>query len=74
MFVNAKYKSTVAKLCKLIKPSGYLRMEGSLGGTFYMVGSERFYVFPLTRTMVEEAMQEAHMEDVKIEVVELKET
>ena len=56
------YKNAVAELCKLLKPNGYLFMNGVLGDTFYYVGEEKFSVFPLTKKMVKEAMNEAGME------------
>jgi hypothetical protein len=65
------YKSTVAKLCKLLKPNGYLLMFGILGETFYFVGDAKFCHFPVSRSMVEEAMKEAGIEEIKIEVYEI---
>ncbi|CAB4019676.1 nicotinamide N-methyltransferase-like [Paramuricea clavata] len=59
------YKKTVAELCKLLKPNGYLFMIGVLKETFYIVGEEKFSVFPLTEKMVKEAMNEVGMEIVK---------
>ena len=56
------YKNTVAELCKLLKPNGYLFMNGVLGDTFYYVGKEKFYNFPLTEKLVKEAMIEAGIE------------
>ena len=53
------YKNTVAELCKLLKPNGYLFMNGVMGQTFYFVGKEKFYTFPLTEKLVKEAMSEA---------------
>ena len=53
------YKNTVAELCKLLKPNGYLFTLGFLGQTFYPVGEEKFSTFPLTEKMVKEAMNEA---------------
>ena len=37
-----------------------------------MVGGEKFYAFPLTKAMVEDAMEKAQMEDIKIEMMEWK--
>ena len=59
------YKNTVAELCKLLRPNGYLFTMGFLGQTFYAVGKEKFSTFPLTEKMVKEAMNEAGMEIVK---------
>ncbi|CAB4019677.1 nicotinamide N-methyltransferase-like [Paramuricea clavata] len=59
------FKNTVAELCKLLKPNGYLFMNGVLEQTFYFVGDEKFSVFPLTEKMVKEAMNEVGMEIAK---------
>ncbi|CAB4041081.1 nicotinamide N-methyltransferase-like [Paramuricea clavata] len=56
------YKKVVAELCKFLKPNGYLFMNGVLEGTFYFVGEEKFYNFPITEKMVKEAMIEAGIE------------
>jgi hypothetical protein len=53
------YKNIVAELCKLLKPNGYLFMNGVLEQSFYFVSKEKFYTFPLTEKMVKEAMKEA---------------
>ena len=53
------YKNAVAELCKLLKPNGYLLMNGVMEQTFYFVGKEKFYTFPLTEKLVKEAMNEA---------------
>ena len=65
------YKSTVAKLCKLLKPNGYLLMFGILEETYYVVGDAKFYHFPVSRSMVEEAMKEAGIEEIKMELFEI---
>ena len=36
---EAQYKNIVAELCKLLKPNGYLFMNGVLEGTFYFIGN-----------------------------------
>ena len=59
------YKNTVAELCKLLKPNGYLFMVGFIEQTFYPVGEVKFSTFPLTEKMVKEAMNEAGMEIIK---------
>ena len=59
------YKNTVAELCKLLKPNGYLFILGFIEQTFYPVGEEKFSTFPLTEKMVKEAMNEAGMEILK---------
>ena len=56
---EAHYKNIVAQLCKLLKPNGYLFMNGVLEETFYVIGKEKFYCFPITEKMVKEAMSEA---------------
>ena len=56
------YKNIIAELCKLLKPNGYLFMNGVLEGTFYFVGEEKLHNFPLTEKMVKEAMIEAGIE------------
>ncbi|CAB4019994.1 nicotinamide N-methyltransferase-like [Paramuricea clavata] len=59
---EAHYKSSVAELCKFLKPNGYLFMNGVLEETYYYVGEEKFYNFPLTEKMVKAAMIEAGIE------------
>ncbi|CAB4000296.1 nicotinamide N-methyltransferase-like [Paramuricea clavata] len=59
------YRKTVAELCKLLKPNGYLFTLGFIGQTFYCVGEEKFSTFPLTEKMVKEAMNEAGMQILK---------
>ena len=59
---RAHYKNIVAQLCKLLKPNGYLFMNGVLEETFYVIGKEKFYCFPTTEKMVKEAMSEAGLE------------
>ena len=56
------YKNTVAELCKMLKPNGYLFMNGVLEQTFYFIGEEKFHTFPLTEKMIKEAMNEAGLE------------
>ena len=56
------YKNTVTELGKLLKPNGYLFMNGVLEETFYFVDKEKFYSFPLTEKLVREAMNEAALE------------
>ena len=62
------YKNTVAELCKLLKPNGYLFMNGTLEDTFYYVGEEKFYNFPVTEKLAKEAMNEAGIEIEKFVV------
>ena len=62
VYSEAQYKHIVAELCNLLKPNGYLFMNGVLEGTFYITGKEKFYSFPLTEKMVKEAMREAGLE------------
>ncbi|CAB3983777.1 nicotinamide N-methyltransferase-like [Paramuricea clavata] len=59
------YKNTVAELCKLLKPNGYLFILGFLEQTFYVLGEETFSTFPLTEKMVKDAMNEAGMQILK---------
>ena len=66
-----EYKSAISKLGKLIKPGGYLHMAGNLKESFYVVGKHKFRVLPLTREMVEEAMEDARMPVVNFEIMEL---
>ncbi|XP_028401854.1 nicotinamide N-methyltransferase-like [Dendronephthya gigantea] len=63
------YKSTVAKLCKFLKPNGYLIMFGIVNETFYTVGDARFYHFGVTQRMIEEALKDAGIEDLKMELL-----
>ena len=63
------YKNAIAELGRLIKPNGYLFMNGVLEQTFYFVGKEKFYTFPLTEKLIKEAMNEAGFEDTKFETI-----
>ena len=67
-----QYKSTVAKLCKLLKPNGYLCMFGVLDESVYTFGKTTFYHYPVPRMMVDEAMREAGLQDIKIDAMELE--
>ena len=67
---EAQYRNIVAELCKLFKPNGYLFMNGVLEGTFYFIGNDKFYNFPLTGKMVKEAMNEAGIETEKFTALE----
>ena len=67
-----EYKAAVVELCKLVKPGGYLYMAGTLESTFYTFAGERFYVFPLTQEVIEEAMQEGGILGVKFKTQPLK--
>ena len=62
------YKSTVAKLCKMLKPNGYLCMFGLFDESFYTFGKAKFYHYPVSRITLDEAMKEAGLEDIKVEV------
>lgn len=59
---EAHYKTIVAELSKLIKPNGYLFMNGVLEGTFYFIGNKKFYNYPMTEKMVKEAMNGSGIE------------
>ena len=67
---EAQYKNIVVELCKLLKPNGHLFMNGVLEGTFYIIGNNKFYNFPLTEKMVKEAMNEAGIEIEKFTALE----
>ena len=67
-----EYKNTVAKLCKFLKPNGYLCMFGVLKETFYSVGKEKFRVFPLTQVLIEEAMEAGGLQEIKFEQFDLE--
>ena len=67
-----QYKSAVAKLCKFLKPNGYLIMFGVVNETFYTVGDSTFCHFGVTRGMIEEALNEAGIEDIEMEFFDLR--
>jgi len=50
------YRHAIAKMKKYLKPGGYLVMYGVLGETYYMVGQERFYCFPLSKDLIEQTL------------------
>lgn len=43
-------------------------MYGVLNETYYTIGNEKFYSFPLTRSLIEDAMNDAGIEEIKFEV------
>ena len=65
------YKSTVAKLCKMLKPNGYLCMFGLFDESFYWFGTAKFYHYPVSRITLDEAMKEAGLQDIKVEVFDV---
>ena len=50
------YRHAIAKLKTFLKPGGFIALYGVLGETFYMVGQEKFYCFPLSKELVEETL------------------
>ena len=62
-----EYKDQVTYLAGLVRPGGYLRMQGVLEQTFYTV-NEKLYTFYLTKEMVLESMKEAGITNVVIEL------
>lgn len=64
------YKKIVAELCKLLKPNVYLFMNGVVQGTFYFIGKDKFYNFPISEKIVKEAMNESGIEIEKCAVLE----
>ena len=67
-----EYKRTVTKLCKFLKPNGYLCMFGVLNETFYCVGKVKFRTFPVTQVMIEEAMKAGGIQEINFEQFDLK--
>ena len=67
-----QYRSAVAELCKLLKPGGYLFMYGVLEETFYSIGKDKFSVFPLTESMLEDAMTQGGLHDIYIQTMDTK--
>ena len=67
-FSKEHYKITVAKLCKMLKPNGYLCMSGVFDESFYAFGEAKFCHYPVSRITLDEAMKEAGLEDIKVEV------
>ncbi|KAJ7355138.1 hypothetical protein OS493_027927 [Desmophyllum pertusum] len=50
------YRHAIVKLRRYLKPGGFVLMFGVLGESFYMVGQEKFYCFPLSKDMIEETL------------------
>ena len=50
------YRNAIAKLKRYLKPGGYVVMFGVLEETYYMVGQEKFYCFPLSKNLIEETL------------------
>ena len=50
------YRQAIAKLKGYLKPNGHIVMFGVLGESYYMVGQERFYCFPLSKNFIEETL------------------
>lgn len=48
------YRHAIGKLKRYLKPGGYIVMYGVLEETYYFVGQERFYCFPLTTNLIQE--------------------
>ena len=65
------YKSTVTKLCKLLKPNGFLCMFGVFDESFYTFGKTTFHHYPLPRMKLDETMKEAGLQDIKVDVMEI---
>ena len=53
-----------------VNQTGISVYEGVLEGTFYIIGNNKFYNFPLTEKMVKEAMNEAGIEIEKFTALE----
>ena len=66
------YKSTIHKLSRFLKPNGCLLMFGVLDETFYTVGEATFRHFQVNQNLVEEALREAEIEEIKIEIYDLE--
>lgn len=66
------YKSTVEKLCKMLKPNGYLCMFGVLEESFYTFGKAKFHHYALSHNTLDEAMKEAGLQDIKVEALEIR--
>ncbi|XP_072281441.1 nicotinamide N-methyltransferase-like [Pyxicephalus adspersus] len=53
------YISNLKKFAKLIKPGGQLLIFGSLNGTYYMVGEDKFFTFTYDENFMRKAIEEA---------------
>lgn len=53
---NEGYRHAIAKLKRYLKPGGYIVLYGVLEESFYMVGQEKFYCFPLSKQFIEETL------------------
>ena len=66
------YRQAIVRLRKYLKPGGYLLMMGMLGETYYMVGTEKFFAFPLRKSFIEETLRsqgfdELHMQSFRLD-------
>ena len=50
------YRHAIAKLKRDLKPGGYIVMFGVLEETYYMVGQDSFYCFPLSKNLIKETL------------------
>ena len=68
------YRHAIAKLSRYLKAGGYFVMHGVLGESFYMVGNEKFYCFPLSKSIIEETFAEEGYQILDLKVFALDPT
>ena len=68
------YRHAIAKLSRYLKAGGYFVMLGVLGESFYMVGNEKFYCFPLSKSIIEETFAEEGYQILDLKVFTLDPT
>eukprot|EP00118_Oscarella_pearsei_P019975 m.215136 g.215136 ORF g.215136 m.215136 type:complete len:270 (+) comp39825_c1_seq2:214-1023(+) len=61
-----QFKSSLQKLSRLLKPGGWLMLNGVTGESFYNVGEEKFFCLALDEDFILEALSEAGFSSVEI--------
>jgi len=64
-----EYKDQISYLVKMIRPGGYLFMHGVIGQTFYSFdGIEKFFSWPLKKDLILEAMKDAGLKNIVMDL------
>ena len=74
---NEGYRQAIGKLKRYLKPGGHIVMFGVLGESYYTVGQERFYSFPLSKNFIAETLSSEGFkmpEDMKVLAINSEES